>query len=117
MATVLSYAVAAMLNLRTIGRSLHEPIRWGHWVVRPALATFVMAGVTFAMWAQWSRWRAFAASRMENGLFTVAACVLGATVYTVALLATGAVDSEALSSVPRIGPFLLRVFQKIGLVR
>ena len=116
-ATVLSYAAATFLNFWAMRRTLGERMQWWRWVLQPALATFVMSSVIFALLKQWERWSTCAGSRVETALVTAILVGVGMVVYAVALLATGALSEREVRSVPKVGPQLVLWFQRLGLLK
>ena len=116
-ATVISYAVAAILNLYGINRHLGTHTLWSRWFGKPLFATFIMSGFVYAALRQWERWRPFAGHRLEAALACVLLIVIGIIVYGAALLASASIAERELRQVPRIGDTLANVCVALGLVR
>lgn len=114
--TVISYAVATVLNFLAMRRHLNQPILWWKWGCKPAIATFIMGGFTWAAWSQWSRLVPETSRLME-----AAGCCLcigvGIIIYGIALLATGSLSERELRAVPKVGDVLANLCLRIGLLR
>jgi polysaccharide transporter, PST family len=117
MATVISYLFAAMLNIIALVRHLHATVRWRTWVLQPLLATFIMFAFTYATSRQWERFTGPITSRANAGFATMGMLSVGIVVYVVALLSTGSLTSEELSSIPKLGPKLVQWCRRLGLLR
>lgn len=116
-ATVFSYATATILNFYALTRGLKEAIQWRNWVVKPTVATFIMTSVTFAAFRQWTLWAGANTGRVETAAVIVVLVGLGVTVYVIALLAAGAMTEDELAAVPKVGPSLVSLFSRIGLLK
>ncbi len=115
--TVVSYATATALNVWALQNRLGEQIRWSRWVVKPAVATFIMGGFVYAMESQWKLWGGFDWDRTWTLLFSGMIVMAATLIYTAALVLTGALTARELASVPKIGPTLAALFQRLGWVR
>jgi O-antigen/teichoic acid export membrane protein len=115
--TVASYAAATALNVYAMWSRIGERIRWRDWVFRPAVATFIMAGIVYAMESQWELWGGLDWARTWTLLFSGMIVVVAALIYAAALVLAGALTARELASVPKIGPTLAALCQRLGLVR
>lgn len=116
-ATVVSYFTAMVLNFYALVHRMHEPIRWGEWVVKPLIATFIMTSVTFAGFRQWLLWGGATSSRLDSAAATLILVGVGVLVYVLALLATGAIAKDEVAAVPKVGTSLVSWLTRIGLLR
>ncbi|EPZ53191.1 polysaccharide biosynthesis protein [Alicyclobacillus acidoterrestris] len=111
LATVLSYFVAAALNLLAV-RRLFGALDLGRWFYRPMLATTVMSGAVFALARQWDKFGGEALGRLPAVGAVMLILSVGVIVYIFAILVSGSLSEEELMSVPHIGPFLARVCRR-----
>jgi PST family polysaccharide transporter len=116
-ATVIAYALAMVLNFLAMFRHLEQPMRWGRWLGKPLVATFIMSAGVYAMHIQWLRWGGWHATRPETAVASAVMIGIGMIVYGISLLATGGMNEKECRSIPRIGPSLATFFLKIGLLR
>lgn len=116
-ATVLSYATAAVLNFWAMKRCLGQGLPWRRWVLRPAVATFIMTAAVFAMNEQWERWGGLGSSRLSVALALLVMLGVGMVVYLIAMLAADALTPKELASIPKIGPRLVLWCGRLGLIR
>lgn len=116
-ATVLSYGVATALNFAALAVRTREPIRWNQWLVRPALASFVMGACVYAMLRQWMMWGGDQSGRVWIALASCAMIGVGMAVYVIALMVTGGMSAAEVRAVPRVGPPLATLCARIGLLR
>lgn len=115
-ATVISYAVAAILNLVAMRKLFKTPLAWSAWIVKPLFSVVVMGGVVYALERQWSAMGGALFPRLATALWAVVAVGIGVTVYGIAGLAAGTIKPYELSRVPVIGQRLVHWCTKIGLV-
>ncbi len=115
MATVLSYALASLLNWLALRRYVTAKVPWADYVWKPAAATFVMAGCTFAALAQWHRLHIVLTGRLNAGAVTLVGVTVGALVYGLALLVSGALQESEVAALPRIGCRLAAACRRLGL--
>lgn len=116
-ATVLSYAVAAVLNFGGMSKHLNTPFMWGRWFFKPLVATFIMGAFVFAARSQWIRIAGGDSNRLLAGLSCCICIGLGIIVYGVALLVTGSLTERELRSVPKVGDTLAQICLRVGLLR
>ncbi len=116
LATVVSYAIAALLNLAAMVRLLGERVLWSEWFVKPLIATFIMFGAVFALYHVWLSCGGMELGRGIATLSTIIAMSVGILVYGLAILVSGSLSSEELASVPRIGPKLVFWCSKFGFI-
>lgn len=116
-ATVVSYAIATVLNLMAMNKYLGTRTMWIRWFWKPALATVIMSGFVYALETQWERWHPFAGHRLEAGLACLLLIVIGIIIYGAALLASGSISERELRQVPRVGNTLTEWCLRLGLVK
>ncbi len=116
-ATVFSYSLAAVLNMGAMVKLLNEKIQWMTWFVRPLIATFIMFGVVFALYTEWTKLGGVQLGRGGAAISSLVIMTVGIVVYGFAILASGSLSLEELSSVPKIGPTLVQWFTRLGLVQ
>jgi len=115
-ATSVSYAVAAMLNFVAVAKLMELKMTLTSHFVKPALATFVMGAVTFAVYNQWQRMAFDLPQRSSAAFVTLLTVGVGAIVYFFMLVLVGALGEQELIVVPKVGPLLARTFRKLGLL-
>lgn len=115
-ATSVSYAVAAALNLASVAKLMRMKMTLANHLVKSALATFVMGAVTFAVYNQWQRMAFGLPSRISAASVTVLTVAVGGFVYCFMLVLVGALGEQELIVVPKVGPLLARTFRKLGLL-
>ncbi len=115
-ATSVSYAVAAALNLVSVAKLMRMKMTLANHFVKSALATFVMGAVTFAVYSQWQRMAFGLPSRISATSVTLLTVAVGAFVYCFMLVLVGALGEQELIVVPKVGPWLARTFRKLGLL-
>lgn len=115
-ATVISYAVAAVLNFAALQRLLKAPLNWVGWVVKPAVATFIMGAVVYAIARQWQALGGLEFARTVTGCWVIVAVAAGGVVYLMAGVATGVIQGRELKRVPVVGQTLVHWCRKIGLL-
>lgn len=115
LATVFSYAFASLLNWLALRRYVTVGVPWGDYIWKPAAATFVMAGCTFAALAQWHRVHIELSGRLNAGAITVLGVAVGALVYALTLLVSGALREHEVAALPRIGRPLAATCRRLGL--
>lgn len=108
-ATTVAYCVASLLNLRAVAVRLPGALDFGGVAARPLLAAAVM-GV-----AVWLVERA--PLRAHLAADVLAALLVAAATYPVALLAVGGLRRADLELVPRVGVPLARALQRHRLLR
>ncbi|QQE79411.1 polysaccharide biosynthesis protein [Alicyclobacillus sp. SO9] len=116
-ATVVSYAVAAVLNFAAMRRLLKERFNWLEWVVKPSVAVFIMAAAVFGAYQQWLRMGGLDLQRWTIAASAMAMVGIGIIVYGVALMATGLVRENELARIPKVGPQLVLWCSRVGLLR
>jgi len=116
-ATVISYAVATVLNFAAMVRLLREPFNWRDWIAKPVVAVFIMSASVYGLYQQWLRLGGADLGRWQTALVSGAIIALGMLVYTLALLATGLIGEDELQRVPRWGTRLVSWCTRIGLIR
>ena len=116
-ATVISYAVAAILNLYGMNRYLGTKTLWLRWFGKPLFATFIMSGFVYAALRQWERWRPFVSHRLEAALACILLVTIGIIIYGAALLASASIAERELRQVPRVGNTLANLCIALGIVR
>jgi len=116
-ATVLSYATAAILNLIAIRKYLHLSFRFRHWLLRPLIATFIMSAMVYAMARQWVLWGGLNSSRLLVGFGCCIIITCGMGVYFVALIVSGAISKSEIGAIPVVGSRLVALCSRIGLMR
>jgi PST family polysaccharide transporter len=115
--TVLSYAVATTLNFSGMYRCTGERIHWRSWVVKPAVAAFMMGAFVYAAASQWRIWGGLSWDRVGIAAASGIIIVIAVVIYAVALLLTGALTERDIAAVPRVGPRLAFWCRRLGWVR
>ncbi|GMA64004.1 hypothetical protein GCM10025859_44440 [Alicyclobacillus fastidiosus] len=111
-ATVISYIVAAVLNLHAVRHLFGDRLALSRWLYRPLIATTIMSGAVFALERQWEVFGGPAAGRLWSAVATLVILGAGVAVYLFAILVSGSLSEEELMSIPHIGPLLARVSRR-----
>lgn len=109
-ATNADFAVAALLNMYFVRRYVGFVLDWKA-TFKALLSAGLMGGAVLLSY------HSVMSQTLHNSLATLAAILAGCVVYGVVLLLTGGVTERDLSSVPRIGPKLVKILRLIGLVK
>lgn len=117
LATVLSYIVAAGLNMRAMRTRFGNGLNVPRWFFKPLLSTTIMMGVVFAMERQWEWLGGPQLGRLAAVGATVAILGIGVVVYLFAILISGTLLEDELASIPRVGSRLVLLCKRFGLFR
>lgn len=117
--TVLSFFIAAALNLWDVTRRSGLSFDSGLLFWRPVMAVTIMGAATLLTIREGLPYflAHLASERLGYAAFTISAIGIAGLVYGLALLASGSLTKEDLYSVPRIGPQMARFLEKLGFVR
>ncbi len=115
MATVVSYAVASILNLVSLSRLLHLRLSVNDYLLKPAIATIPMGAFVFAVSSQWQRLALHLEQRLSAAGVTVISVFIGVLVYMIMLVLLGALRENEVAAVPKVGQTLVRTFRRMGL--
>lgn len=116
LASVVGIGVAAVFNLYYVFRFTGWRGNLRELAFLPGLAVGAMSVVVYFSYSLISRFGEplLSAGRL-NGIATLTAIVLGALIYIVVLLLTGALNREELRMVPLIGPRLANLLERLRL--
>lgn len=109
-ATNADFGVAAMLNMYFVHRYVGFAFDIKD-TLRTAVAAAVMGGVVLLTYD------AVMIKTLHNTIATLAAVVLGGSVYGVAQLLLGGVGERDIERVPRVGGLLVKILRSMGLLR
>ncbi|WP_018131766.1 putative polysaccharide biosynthesis protein [Effusibacillus pohliae] len=117
--TMVSFFVAAVLNLWDVYRHSGVPFDTSLLFWRPLAASFLLGVAVYVALREGLPHFLHSAlsERLAFACFTLTAICIAAFVYGLALLASGSLTREDIHSLPRIGPQLASILAKIGLVR
>lgn len=107
--TVVTYVIAAILNLYSVKRHTNVEIKFVDTILRPVIAGVIMAVVVKIT-------NMYTIALIGSKLSTVLSIGVGAVVYGLSLLLIGAVTTEDLKLFPK-GEKLARLLKRIGLLR
>ncbi|ADL11645.1 stage V sporulation protein B [Acetohalobium arabaticum] len=110
-ATASGFCLAALLNLLSIALLIGYDYNYRDMLLKPILAVVVMSLLVKLSYSQGIT------LLQNNTLSTLGAVVVGAVVYSLILLITGAVKEKDLKLIPKIGDRLADILLKLGLVR
>ncbi|MFD2170690.1 putative polysaccharide biosynthesis protein [Tumebacillus lipolyticus] len=117
--TVISYLLATLLNLYSMYRRTGVVFDLRAMLVRPLLATFFMGVAAYSILRE--LWPLLAGVLSSDRLVAAAATLVAiagsGAVYALALMVTGAVTRSDIAGIPKVGPRLGALFQKLGLIR
>lgn len=114
-ATVLSYMVAAWLNIRAMRMRFGNRMAISTWFFKPMLSTTIMMGAIFALERQWEALGGPALGRLAAVAATGVILGVGVVVYLFAILISGTLSEDELNSIPRMGPRLVLLCRQFGL--
>jgi len=116
--TVIGTGVAAALNLYAVARYTGWRFRIGELVLKPGISVAVMAAaVSLSYRFLVGLLQPFSTVTVVNAIATLVAILLGIVVYGVALLIVGRLTPEELELVPRIGPQLVDLAERLKLLK
>ncbi len=119
LSTVISYLLATLLNLYSMYRRTGVVFDLRAMLVRPLLATFFMGVAAYSILRElWPLLAGVLSSeRLVAAAATLVAIAGSGAVYALALMVTGAVTRSDIAGIPKVGPRLGALFQKLGLIR
>jgi PST family polysaccharide transporter len=117
LATDVAYALAAYLNIRAVIQRIPGVSFRSLALPQVTMASVVMGGGVFALVRGWGLLRDSVAGRLAIGGGTVIALAVGILLYGLAVTASGALTSEEIERIPRVGPTCVRWLQRLGLTQ
>ncbi|NLM45561.1 MAG: polysaccharide biosynthesis protein [Firmicutes bacterium] len=117
LATVLGFGVAAILNMYRLQHLTGMPLRAGETLLKPLAAACVMgAAVVYLYYKLEAAFMARGFGRAGDAAtcFSIAA---GVCIYFLVLLLTGGIKREGLLLLPKVGPLLAALAEKLHLIR
>jgi stage V sporulation protein B len=109
--SVAGFAVAALLNLIEVRKTIKFKLQIGSMIIKPAIATLVMAVVAKAFYS------IVFGFVDNNSLATLAGIGVGAIAYLISLLVIGGLSEQDLLFLPKVGPKLARILKKLKVLR
>ena len=116
-ATVVGFALAALLNLQRLGSLSGLQLRLVDTLVKPIIACTAMGLAVISVYGRLNCLFLMAGPAKANGLAGLSAIASGVLVYALVLFLLGAVTSSDLETIPRVGPVLARAAKKLRLLR
>lgn len=107
--TVVTYVIAALLNLYSVKKHTNVEIKFVDTILRPVIAGAIM-GIVVKLTNMYT------IGLIGSKFSTVLSIAVGAVVYGFALLLVGAVTTEDLKLLPK-GEKLAKMLKRIGLLR
>ncbi len=107
MATVADFAVAAIINMGFIYKFTGFRMSLGS-IIRPCISASIMGAAIYGVLVLTSNWGAWS---------ILAAMIISAPTYTLALMASGGLNREDLENIPFLGRKLLGIGQKLGMFK
>ena len=119
LATVISYLIATLLNLRSLYRRTGVVFDLRVMLFRPALATFFMAVAAYTTVRQLGPYLSaqLDSERLLAAALVFAAMAVAGLIYLIALMITGAINRGDLQGIPKVGPLLAAFFGRLGMIR
>lgn len=114
LATVLSFAVATWMNWRALRKRLGLHLPWRQVVIKPVVATAVMAAFCYALAVEWQRTVQLQPQRLDAAAEVSAALAVAVAFYGVMLVLTGALAEEEVAALPAVGRIAARVMRRLG---
>ncbi|MDP9729754.1 putative polysaccharide biosynthesis protein [Alicyclobacillus tolerans] len=115
--TDIAYLFACLLNLLAISRRLGGLSLSDFGFLPIGVSAFVMGAVEFALVRAWPLLQSDTESRWTVSLALMAAIVLGVLAFSIAAVASNALQEEEIERIPKVGPRLLSIFSRMGLTR
>ncbi len=116
-ATVAGFGLAAFLNFYRVCRLSGMPLRPVETLLKPLIASAAMGVAVISIYGRLSRLFLLTGPARANAAAVLSAITAGVMVYGVMLFVLGAVTRSDLMTIPRVGPALVRVAEKLHLLR
>lgn len=110
-ATASGFCLAAVLNLLAIARLIGYNYNYKDMLFKPVIAVTVMGMMVSLIYGQTMQLLKF------NVVATLTAVILGALIYALVLMISGAVKESDIKLIPKIGDRLADILLRLGLVR
>ena len=118
LATVISFLLASFLNISKVSAVTGWRLNFGELVLKPLAASVVMSiGVYFCYNSVFGLLPASLPLRLVQALSLAAAILLGLLIFVILLFLVGGVSAQDLRAIPRLGEPLLKMAQRLNLVK
>lgn len=115
--TVIGFMVASLLNVRRVSILTGCRLQFGEMVLKPLGASILMSGSAVLIYRTvLSFVTVLLSERMAQGLALFSSITISAVVYVVVLFLIGGVRQEDLRAIPRLGPMLIKLARRLGLM-
>lgn len=117
-ATIFAYMIALALNMRDLQRNIHIRYEWSKMLIRPLIATLIMAGAVYVtMIGSGAMVANMTHVRLEQAIITMAGVSVGVIVYGIALLLTKSLTVDELDMIPKVGSKIRKFVTRLGIYR
>ncbi len=117
-ATIFAYMIALALNMRDLQRNIHIRYEWSKMLIRPLIATLIMAGAVYVtMIGSGAMVANMTHVRLEQAIITMAGVSVGVIVYGIALLLTKSLTVDELDMIPKVGSKIRKFVMRLGIYR
>jgi O-antigen/teichoic acid export membrane protein len=116
-ATVVSFFVASILNIRKVSQVTGWRLDWKDLLLKPLVAAFFMSwGVGLCYRRIYNLLITVVSLRLAQAMALFTAVILGMIIFGLVLLALGGVREEDLDTVPYLGSMLLKIARRLKIL-
>jgi stage V sporulation protein B len=116
-ATVVSFFVASILNIRKVSQVTGWRFDWKDLLLKPLVAAFFMSwGVGLCYGRIYNLLITVVSLRLAQAMALFTAVILGMIIFGLVLLALGGVREEDLDTVPYLGSMLLKIARRLKIL-
>jgi stage V sporulation protein B len=117
LATVIGFGVAAVMNVYRVQVLTGMPLRPLESLFKPLVASFAMSAAVLFLYQHQDVLHSVLGSSLGSKAATLLAVSVGAFVYTVFLFILGGIKRDDLMVLPKIGPVLVRLAERLHILR
>ena len=115
-ATVVSFFVASILNIRKVSQVTGWRLDWKDLLLKPLVAPFYVLGVGLCYGRIYNLLITVVSLRLAQAMALFTAVILGMIIFGLVLLALGGVREEDLDTVPYLGSMLLKIARRLKIL-
>jgi stage V sporulation protein B len=117
LATVIGFGVAAFLNVFRVQHLTGMELKPMESICKPLAASLAMSAAVLLLYQRLSMLHNLLGLTAANGVATLLAVAAGVFVYAVVLFFLGGIQREDLLALPKAGPALVRIAQRLHILR